>query len=205
MRKSMLTLTLAALAAFTLLIPVAGQAVDPPVGDDVLGLYTAPDFSGAIAANVDAAQFSTVEAYLTITGLTAPSNSVKGFELTITTVNGSQITNTAYPTAAIDVDGAPNLYLVGFASPVFATDGVVNIATVSILLIPTEEEVLLEPYSFPAIPDEISYIDGADLGLKIELTPSSGTFVDPCFGINTGPIGVSTQETTWSQVKDIFR
>jgi hypothetical protein len=205
MRKSMLTLTMAALAAFTLLIPASGQAVDPPAGDDVFGLYTDPDFTGDNAANVDAAQFTSVDVEMVISGMTAPSGSLKGFECNVSLANGSQLTASTYPAAAIDVDSDPLQFLTGFASPLFATDGVVNICTLTVFIVPATEEIFLEPYSFPAIPGQISYIDGADLGLKIPLTPSSGAFDSPCFGINTGPIGVSTQETTWSQVKDTYR
>jgi hypothetical protein len=200
----MLSLALAALAAFTLLLPAAGQAQTiPPLGDSICGLYNAPDFTGTTRASEMGVTINTqVTVYIVMTG--CPIESVSAFECLLTFESGSLIIGTSYPTDAINVSQPPE-FIVGFGSPLGVTDGVVSFAELTVLYLgATDEKIYLNPTTQPSIPGAMAYVNGMDDSDLREMFPSSGDFANPAFGINFEPM-VATEDASWTDVKNMFR
>jgi hypothetical protein len=214
MRKSLLSLALAALAAFTLLIPAVGQANEPPPDADFCGLYTADsftdpdiaDFNGETSGEVGL--FDTFILYLIVTNISASGGGVGGFEAGITAANGSEVTDSDLAAAGLDFISADDEFAAGYGTPIFAdADGNVYLAWVEIEMGSSDVDSLyLGPNSVPSHPGEMVYTDSANPAIVIDMTASSGDNARPVFGINTGPLGiVPREEQSWTDVKNLYR
>ncbi|MFO7654439.1 MAG: hypothetical protein R6X25_11540 [Candidatus Krumholzibacteriia bacterium] len=209
MRKTINVLVLAALAAFTFLLPAVGQAVEPPPGQDRFGIYTAEHFDDPLMDDhlpVAGPSGTLYNFPFIITGMTAPS--CRCVEFIVTHDPGIAFSGFTWNQNNIDIDSSPTGVIAGFAEPAIPVyDGTdyAFVGTADILVF-TDQPVLiyLNPHTTPSIPGFMTYCNGLDIGDLKEVLPSSGAFELPIFGINTD-VQVRAESATWSSVKDLFR
>lgn len=210
MRRTLNTLALAALAAFTLLLPAAGQAVEPPPGEDRLGIYTKNDFDDPeMNDHIPAGGVTIGSSYslpLLLTGMTAPSVAAVEFIMTISSTS-MPLSGITWAENAVDVDSSPLGVIAGFGTPILPVSGTnyARLGTVDLLAFTTEPVLIhLIPHTTPTIDGFMVYVNGEDFGDVKATLPSSGSFDLPVFGFSTD-VEVSAQDATWSGVKQLFR
>lgn len=207
MRKTLLSLALAALAAFTLLVPAAGQAQTiPPLGDNKIGVYTESDFTGGTTfAHLEGVSPGVIQTvYILLTGA---SVGVFGWEADFDFQGSSAITGVRFPVNGIDVAPLPDIVIVGFSTGVFPdAQGVAILGEMDFLLIGTEDRLFVGPTDPSSIPNAMSYLaqdENNDLYL-VEMFPVSGDFETPIFGVNV-TVDVATESSSWTDVKRLYR
>jgi hypothetical protein len=192
-----------ALATLTL-TPVVGMAQIGVQGEDIFGIYTALDNTAFANMNATA---GTHTVYMVITNASAQAG-VWGYEMLLTFDPPGILTliNTEYAGQAINVATPPE-YSVGLATPLpWSRD--VRIATLTFFVAATTPaRITVGPTTIPSVPGELVYVDGADVGNLIPLTPSSGDQANAIFGFNTGPLNpvIANDEETWGGVKQLYR
>lgn len=205
MRK--LLTTLAALAAFTLLLPTAGQAQEPPPGDDLLGIYTAMDFTGTIDDHLMGVTPGQVQTHLILTGMTLPTVTSIEFQVGMEPAGALVLVSVQWVSNFFDAHPDPLDFVGSFnVTPVEPEPGTnyAYLGTMNWFVSSTDPVTLF--LNQPNIPSPLfegfmSYLSGDDMA---PIRPSSRDFAQPVFGFNTDVV-VSAQPTTWSNVKDLYR
>ncbi len=148
--------------------------------------------------------------YLVGTGL--QTQTVGGFECKIT-MNGPAFgpLNISYPVNALNLNNRQDEYTVGYGEPAPTTNGSVVFMTFELLIsdatAPTE--MYLSPVYFASIAGTCAYLDGADYNIILPLYNSTGDPLNtsanlPVFTMN-GQCAVPTEDTSWGDVKSLFR
>jgi hypothetical protein len=184
----------------------AGQTPIPP-DDDMLGLWTAPDFEGENLTHVSGiAEFSVFNVYLLLTNPSA--NPVLGFECALSFDYSSQVLSTFYPEEAVNALGEPE-YRVNFPKPCIAAGGVVYLARIEIILQNDDDYIYLGPVASPTVPGAIVY-ESSDAAsprptAEVPMTNRSGDFSVPVFAVNPDFGGPAVEATSWSQIRSCYR
>ena len=173
----------------------------PPPGEDLLGLYIAPDFNEPNAICVEAEPGEVATVYLLLTNPRYDDDGVCGFECLLSLGGASTWIGVEFPVEAINLAVFPELF-VGWGQLLWPVEGVVHLATVTFMYADdSEERVFVGPTSTPTLPGELAYCWG--MGLPTEMFPASGSFDEPIFGVNNcGALPESP--ITWGAVKALF-
>ncbi len=190
-----------AVALASLLLPVIAGA-EPPPGPNRVGLYTLNDGNGYcnkyMAVGND-------HIYLLMTRCDEPSG-ISGWELAIT-----------MPPTVFALDwGIQGQFVNAASPPEFAVGLAVAFpqATAILLADITVFVTTLDPVfayftivSNPSIPGEMAFAAGDDPGNLQPLVHPTGSFANPVFGFNSGPLDppVATENQTWGGVKSLYR
>jgi hypothetical protein len=182
-------------------------AFAPPPGDDLLGIYTAPDGSG----NDNIYATGLVEVYLLITGTTT-SDAICSWECSIGIPLGVALTSVQLQGQAANLIQPPG-FAVMLATGLEPVGGVAHLATLEFevpegrncLVLASLQE--LDRPGFPAGSVGAYGVCG-ELGVPHWLFPSSGDPGACVFGFNTGPLGivvVSASGSSWGAIKHLYR
>lgn len=201
-----------ALAAISLLAPSAGFAQE---FQNRIGVYTTADAaacSTAAAANVP---FNFYVVAVNPVGATGVWTSLDAFEFTMTITHGVgdmmfRLAETLAP-GAINVGTYTDQYnaefACGFATPVPITNGFATLVTWNVMCLTTGPFLVYlgpaDPASVPGMMALNNTVAGnADL---VGCLPSSGAVDQPVFGINAPGQVIPVQESTFGDVKALFR
>jgi hypothetical protein len=145
--------------------------------------------------------------YVVITHPTAPEG-VAGWELEISWEGPAVVLEYIYEGMAINVETPPS-FAVGLGEPIsnpYMFPAVV-VLTMRVLLLDTADPVnfFIDGIQFHSLPERVpAYVDGGNLDNIIELRQSTGGPDFPVATIN-GDCAVATEESSWSDVKQLFR
>ena len=192
--------------ALALLGQIGSVAAQPPVGDDLVGLWCCPDFS---EWNPDFVYNpgGPFDLYLLLTGATAAP--VTGFECALAPDAPMLLLAAEFPVKACNARSLPEL-AVTFGEPVPATDGVVLLGTMTYLAMVWPEmtvHVYLTPITDPSCPQSVCYrraAVGPGADPVVTMTPVGGSFDVPVFVVN--PLeGPAVEPAAWSDIRRLFR
>lgn len=166
-----------------------------------IGIYLA---DGSHAATATAGE--TLDLHMVITGMTSEASA--GFELKMSTEGPLFLMEAtiAYPDAAINVGTRTGEFIVGYANPVLAVDGQVEVMTFSVIV--TDPAIpggiFISNVYFPSIPGVPSYLADADNAEIVEMRQSTGGGA-PVFVVNEELIPVATESTSFDNLKSLYR
>jgi hypothetical protein len=182
------------------MLPVAGFA-EPPVGDDLLGIYSAPDGCGQDHIDLAAGAFTV---HLCITGITCP-DAIDGWECAIGCSGELAL-------ISMDLKGGTNLatfpeFAIGMPAPLYPSGDLIDLASLTFLFAGGLAYLYLHPLSDPTLPGCMTYHPDSTGAEPVCLGWSSGKQSRPVFGINSGPLGIviPTAGKSWGAVKALFR
>ena len=203
-----LLFAVSALAALSLLAPSTGLAQF----NNHLGLYA--DEAATSVNLTEVAAFSTVPVYVVVTNpyntnLDQPVSGIKAVEFQVVPPANVTVLGITFTNTAVNVGTSINV-IAGFGTPVDVSGGMAVVATYSILYMDAAGTAPAPFHLAPAEPASISDMlaiqDAAD-ELLYGLYPSSSTYDNPVFGINTigDDVVVATDEVTFDSVKALYR
>ncbi len=201
MRKTLITAVMAAVVVLAFM-PAASQA-DPPTGTNLVGFYTDTDGQGL--SNQDVALYNNGTAYLCLTG--CEFDSILGWELKIRTEGvglGINVTNWAPSGQYVNADSPPG-FAVGLAAPLPKNaEGIIVLMEITVFVMEAGY-LYLELPTIPSIADNMSMLDGNDVGNIVAIHHPLGDLAWAIFGINTGWIHPAVETATWGAVRSLYR
>lgn len=147
--------------------------------------------------------------YVVLTDLT--SDGIRGIEFKMVPEGDLSVYfNPTFPTADfINVGTRTYEFIVGFGSPLMATDGLLVAMEFDAYLSAFEVDggrMYLYPTYFASYEGFPCYLDAYDTDIIKPLTPSSGDSAEPVLSVNDGHCGpVPTQAASWDGVKSLYR
>jgi hypothetical protein len=196
MKKLIITLSI-------LTIAFAGTVfAQDGMSDNNIGIYLA-DGSHA----VDAVQGEVLDLHLVITNMTSPA--VAGFEVKMISEGPLFIVESsiAFPTDSINVGSRYGEIIVGFGTPLLPEAGSIEVMSFSALVSDAAQpsSLFIMPVFSPSIPGVPSYLADAQADILVEMRQSTGGPSDPVFVVNTDPVPVATESTSFDSLKSLYR
>ncbi len=202
-----LLFAVSALAALSLLAPSAGFAQY----DNHMGIYTNTE-DMAVNSTITMAQTQTV--YFVITQPynveeDRPVGWINAYECSVLLEGTAFVTAIRWPVSAINV-GSPENHVVGFGTGVQVVDGAAMVAEMDVFYgDATGGAVYLtlglsDPVSLPGF---MAYLDGDGTvnGGLVPMMTSAGDWALPVFAFNADPGIVATDNTSFDNIKAMYR
>jgi len=130
---------------------------------------------------------------------------IGGFECSILPASGDFLLGVTYPLNAININGAADNLMVGYAEglPVASGNGT-TLATLTVLTGGNNPEgYLLQPASPASYPNTMGYLDmGSSETLHVYANPTSGSFDQPVFTFGDYTVD---ENRKWGDVKSLYR